>query len=329
MKGIHGQLLSGVAMLWLVGVAASIMVGMNPPGDSPKEPTVQTTGAVTAKTEYYLTLQQGETTVQLALEDYLTGVLLAELPGSFHQEAKKAQAVAARTFAVKMGTQILRHGADTVCGDSSCCQGYLSEEDFISAGGNPKSVLQAKQAVADTAGVVISYGGDLIDATYFSCSGGRTEDAAAVWGADVPYLQAVDSPGEENAKYYTDTVRYSASGFAKALGVELSGSPAEWFGKLTRTEGGGVATMVIGGKEYTGVQLRSLLGLRSANFSVTPLSDGVLVTTRGYGHRVGLSQYGADAMAESGADYLAILNHYYSGVEVVDMEKLGLAIGLD
>lgn len=329
MKGIHGQLLSGVVMLWLVGVAASVMVSAELTRDTPIEPPTQTTAAETEKKEYYLTLQQGENKSRIALEDYLAGVLLAELPGSFHQEAKMAQAVAARTFAVKMGTLILRHGADTVCGDSSCCQGYLSEEDFISAGGNPNTVLQAKQAVADTAGVVISYGGDLIDATYFSCSGGRTEDAAAVWGADVPYLQAVDSPGEENAKYYTDTVRYSASGFAKALGVELSGSPAEWFGKSTHTEGGGVATLSIGGKEYTGVQLRSLLGLRSANFTVTPLSDGVLVTTRGYGHRVGLSQYGADAMAESGADYLAILKHYYSGVEVVNMEKLGLAIGLD
>ena len=328
MKGIHGSLLSGVLMIWLVGVAASFIANTE---TSHKEIDIaeHIVANEALKQEYMIMVQMDGNSVQMPVEEYLVGVILAELPGDFHLQAKMAQAVAARTFAVKMGTQVLRHGAGTICGESSCCQGYLSEEAFLSDGGNPVTLLQAKQAVADTAGLVITYGGALIDATYFSCSGGKTEDAAAVWGAEVPYLQAVDSPGEEDAKYYTDTVRFTTEAFACALGADLSGSPDRWFGAVVRSEGGGVTSMMIDGREYTGVQLRSLLGLRSANFTITPLREGVLVTTRGYGHRVGLSQYGADAMAESGSDYLTILKHYYSGVEVVKMEKLGVAFGVD
>ena len=325
MKAIRGQLVSGIIMLWLVGVAASFAVS---PKSNEDIPPAQTETAVSEAlpAEYWITLH--DSGVAIELEEYITGVLLAELPGDFHPQAKMAQAVAARTFAVKMGRQICRHGTDRVCCDSSCCQGYLSEEAYLSAGGNIKTLLEAKQAVKNTAGLVISYGGGLIDATYFSCSGGRTEDAAAVWGADVPYLQAVDSPGEEDALYYTETVKFSASAFQNALGISLSGDAETWFGPLKRTEGGGVAELTIGGVKYTGVQLRSQLGLRSANFTVTPQSDGVVITTRGFGHRVGLSQYGADAMAESGVDFIEILKHYYSGIEVVNMEKLGLEIGV-
>ena len=107
----------------------------------------------------------------------------------------------------------------------------------------------------------------------------------------------------------------------------MPGSPVQWFGSVTHTDGGGVWTIIIGGREYSGTQLRLLFNLRSANFTVTALSDAVLITTRGYGHRVGLSQYGANAMAENGATYIEILKHYYSGVEVDEMSKLGVAIG--
>lgn len=150
--------------------------------------------------------------------------------------------------------------------------------------------------MAATSGWVLTYEGELIEATYFSCSGGSTEDAAAVWGTEFPYLQAVASPGEEKAAHYTDTVRLSAEAFQDALGVTLSGSPGSWFRDVTYTDGGGIDTIVIGGTSYKGTSLRSALGLRSTAFSISTTEDTVTITTRGYGHRVGMSQYGADAM---------------------------------
>jgi stage II sporulation protein D len=180
-------------------------------------------------------------------------------------------------------------------------------------GGKQSAVEKARAAANDTTGHVLTYNGALIEATYFSCSGGRTEDALAVWGTDVPYLKAVDSPGEENAKWYTDRVRFSAAEFATRLQLVLTGSPSGWFGPVTRTSGGGVDTMEIGGVIFKGTELRQRLGLRSTAFSVTVVGELIYVSTKGYGHRVGMSQYGADAMALNGYGYTQILEHYYPG----------------
>lgn len=320
MKRIGRSLVCGILMLWLVSVAASVIVAGEQEGKVEAGMPAET--AVVEKNGYMVTVLHLQDALQVELEDYLVGVLLGELPGSFHMEAKKALAVAARTFTVKMAGQGIKHGADTVCTDAGCCQAYISESDYIASGGDMDYIQQAKEAVQTTEGQVLVYDGRLIDATYFSCSGGRTEDAVAVWGTDVPYLQAVDSPGEENARYYTDTKRFDSAEFQKALGISLPGSPSSWFGKVTHTEGGGVDTIVIGQKTYSGTQLRSLLELRSASFTVTTLNDAVLITTRGYGHRVGLSQYGADAMGQQGSDWQQILNHYYQGAKIVDITSL-------
>ncbi len=319
MKRMSQGFACGVVMLWLAGVAASVMVGGGQKQNI--EPTTET--LVAEQAGYRIGVLQGDGANQLGLEEYLVGVLLGELPGSFHAEAKKALAVAARTFTVKMASQGVKHGKGVVCADASCCQAYMSEDDFLAAGGDIATVEQAKEAVQATKGMVLLYQGNVIDATYFSCSGGRTEDAVAVWGTDVPYLQAVDSPGEEDARYHTDTVRFTAEAFQGMLGTQLPGAPSAWFGEVTRTDGGGVETIVIGGESYSGIQLRDLLELRSSSFTVTPLSDAVLITTRGYGHRVGLSQYGADAMGRQGSSWQQILAHYYQGTEVAQMESMG------
>ena len=134
----------------------------------------------------------------------------------------------------------------------------------------------------------------------------------AVWGTDFPYLRATDSPGEESAAHYMDTVTFSKEEFADALGLDLTGSPASWLGLATYTAGGGVNTMFIGGQEFKGTELRSRLGLRSTAFTMRAEGDTVTVTTRGFGHRVGMSQYG-DAMALLGSDFEQILSHYYQG----------------
>lgn len=252
--------------------------------------------------------------VEMTLEEYLTGVVLAEMPASFDAEALKAQAVVARTYTCRR-MENPRHGSAVVCMDSGCCQGYLSAEDYVNQGGEAASAEKVSRAVAGTDGQVLTYDGALIDATYFSCSGGMTEDAVAVWGQDVPYLQAVESPGEEDAPRYSDSVTFSAAQLRQILGCG-TGSPGGWFGSVTYTDGGGVDTMEICGETFTGVQLRSLLGLRSTAFTVTVSGDTVTFETRGFGHRVGMSQYGAQAMARSGSGYADILAHYYQGTQL-------------
>ena len=270
--------------------------------------------------ERMILLRQGDTVTQMGLEEYLVGVLLAELPASFEQETKKAQAVVARTYAWKAHTTGGKHGDGSVCVDSTCCQSYIDPTDFEENGGSREAVTAAETAAAETAGVVLTYEDVLIEATYFSCSGGRTEDAVAVWGADYPYLRATDSPGEENAAHYTDTITFSKDDVCDALGVTLGNDPSGWIGFTTYTAGGGVNTMRIGGKDFSGTELRRLLGLRSTAFTIHIEGETITVVTKGYGHRVGMSQYGADAMAVSGKDYREILAHYYQGTQLTQCE---------
>ena len=274
-----------------------------------------------AKVEMKVPILAGDTITQMELDTYLTGVVLAEMPTSFEVEALKAQAVVARTYTMRAHNRGGRHDGAAVCTDSTCCQAYISPENYLAAGGTQESVDKIQNAVIATSGQVLTYGGELIEATYFSCSGGTTEDAAAVWGAEYPYLKSVSSPGEEHATHYTDTVVFSASQFEAALGRELSGTPASWFGVTTYTTGGGVASMEIGGKTYQGTQLRSLLGLRSTAFMVSADLNSVTITTKGFGHRVGMSQYGADAMAVLGSSYAEILAHYYQGTSLDTLEN--------
>ena len=261
------------------------------------------------------------TVEQKPLDDYLAGVILAEMPASFEEEALKAQAVVSRTYTLRQ-TARKKHADADICTDPSCCQGWISYEDYCAKTGDdgPDCAQAAAQAVKATDGLVLVYDGALIDATFFSCSGGRTETAVEVWGSDVPYLQSVESPGEE-APHNADTVSFSAEEFSARIlsqnpGADLSGLPSSWFGDTSVTEGGGVEALEIGGVFFSGKELRSLLGLRSTVFTVSVLGDEIFFQTRGYGHRVGMSQYGAQAMAQAGSSCEEILLHYYTGVEL-------------
>ena len=261
-------------------------------------------------------LSESGEVIPIELDDYLTCVLLAEMPVSFADEALKAQSVVARTYTMRAANGAAKHEQAAVCTESSCCQGYISVENFLNKGGQAQDVERIQKLIAQTRDQVLTYDGELIEATYFSCSGGATEDAVAVWGTDVAYLRSVESPGEENATHYTDTVIFNASDFASRLGLALEGNPAEWFGITTYTKGGGVATMLIGGKSFAGTELRRLLELRSTAFDIQVDGNDITITTRGYGHRVGMSQYGADAMADAGSTYPEILAYYYQGTEL-------------
>lgn len=254
-------------------------------------------------------LQEGRIS-SMSLRDYLIGVLAAEMPSDFPPEALKAQAVAARTFTLhQIGA--CKHPEGAVCTDSRCCQGW-SPERF-------DSVITAVDA---TDGLVAVYDGKLIDATFFSCSGGRTEDAEAVWGGDVPYLQSVESPGEESAPRYADSVELEPAYFAETISraypeADFTGAPETWLGKITRTEGGGIDTALIGGVPVSGRTLRRLFSLRSTDMELVMEDNAVTIITHGFGHRVGLSQYGAKAMAEDGKDFTEILLHYYEGIKIL------------
>ncbi len=258
-------------------------------------------------------LLENGTTCEFELDAYVLGVVLGEMPADFEVDALKAQAVVARTYALKRNTTGKKHLDGAVCMNPACCQAYCSADTYLKQGGTSSSINKVLSAVEDTRGLVLTYNGNLIEATYFSCSGGKTEDAAAVWGTDIPYLQAVDSPGEEDADYYSDTVQYTAKEFANRLGIKASGSPSTWLGTVTYTEGDGVDNMVIAGKVFKGTTLRTKLGLRSTSFSIKADGNTITISTKGFGHRVGMSQYGADAMAVKGSTYQQILLHYYPG----------------
>ncbi len=306
MAVIMGMILPGILLNW--AVEEPVEESLPPetefrPIAPVKQPQVKLT----------MLLRQGETVTEMDMDAYLVGVLLAELPSTFEDDAKKAQAVVARTFARKAAVTGGKHGDGSVCADSGCCQAYIPAAEYLEKGGSQEAIREAQAAVEATSGYVLTYEGQLIEATYFSCSGGQTEDAVAVWGTDFPYLRSVESPGEEYAAHYTDTVEFSRSELEDRLELTLNGTPESWVGDISYTAGGGVACITIGGREFKGTEIRSKLGLRSTAFSITAGENGVAIVTRGFGHRVGMSQYGADAMAASGKSYVQILSYYYPG----------------
>lgn len=311
-KDILTALLMGMVLPGLMLNAGMLFLRQEMPISSIQITIPEETEKINSNLSVKLRLSETKTE-EMDMEDYLVWVVLAEMPVEFEPEALKAQAVAARTYAQKAWETRGKHGDGSVCTQPGCCQGFVTKKDYLARGGTEEGIRKVSEAVRATAGLCLYYEKELIEATYFSCSGGSTEDAAAVWGTAYPYLQAVDSPGEEDAVHFSDTVVLSAEAFARALGMETEDPPETWFGETVYTDGGGVETMEIAGSMYTGTKLRSLLGLRSTAFKIEISADSVMITTRGYGHRVGMSQYGAEAMALDGSSYEQILSHYYPG----------------
>lgn len=250
---------------------------------------------------------------EMPLDEYLVGVLLGEMPMDFSEEALKAQAVVCRTYTLRRIGAPKHEDAD-ICMDSSCCQAWSDGEGY------PESArMKAQSAIKATDGEVLLYRGTLIDATFFSSSGGRTESAVEVWGTDVPYLQAVDSPGEDSP-YNVDQKRFSLHDFRSLIleaspEAKLDGAPESWFGQYQRSAGGGISSIWIGGVSFSGTELRRLLSLRSTAFDVEVTAEEIIFHTQGFGHRVGMSQYGAQALALAGWSYRDILLYYYTDVE--------------
>ena len=271
-------------------------------------------------------LLAGEDVLTLSMQDYLTGVLLSEMPASFSLEARKAQIIAARTFTCRR-LQTQKHENADVCADFSCCQAWTSRDELERKYGDDFEAVwkDAQALVRQTAGEVLTYDGQLIDAVYFSCSGGATEAAVAVWGTDVPYLQSVESPGEEIAPRFSSQAVFPPAEFSEILrdenpAVQLDGKPETWLGETAYTEGGSMESCVIGGVSFSGVALRRMFGLNSARFTLSFTGNQFVFDVRGFGHRVGMSQYGAENMAQLGFSYRTILLYYYQGAEIEQYE---------
>lgn len=255
-------------------------------------------------------LNTGET-INIALEDYVIGVVGSEMPALFNSEALKAQSVAARTYALKktsMGATLTATTSDQV---------YKTNDQLKAMWGNSYDTYynKVKNAVLATKGEVMTYNGNYIDAVYFSTSNGRTEDPIYVWSYTQPYLKSVDSKWDIGTTFFNATKTISKSEISSKLGVNLTSISEITINSLTT--GGRVNSVTIAGKEFTGVQIRTLLGLRSADFTVSESGNNIVFTTKGWGHGVGMSQYGANGMANAGYSYSQILKHYYTGISIV------------
>ena len=272
-----------------------------------------------------LKVLNGEQVEEMDLGTYLVGVVRAEMPASFEPEALRAQAVAARTYTLYKIQTGGNHG-DTadICTDSTCCQAYISEDRARNNWGGDADEYEQKieDAVTATDGEAILYGGVPILAVFHSSSAGLTRAAGEVWLNDLPYLQAVDSPeaGDAIPNYYS-RVEFSAEDFReKFLAVhpsaDLSGGMKGWLKNAVTDSAGSVAALSVGGVTVKGTELRTILGLRSACFEWEAQDGRLVFFVTGYGHGVGMSQYGANQMAKEGADYREILTHYYTGVTV-------------
>ena len=264
----------------------------------------------------------------LGLDEYLWRVVAAEMPASFEEEALKAQAVAARTYALsKMEKGEPNHPQADVCTDITCCQAYLEQEQAAENWGAEADIYTAKiaGAVADTDGYIATYEGEPIQAVFFSSAAGRTADAAEVWGSSVPYLTGVESPEGEEVPNWHSTVTFTPEQFREKFlsaypEADLSGGVEGWFGNVERNSAGGVSSLTVGGVKVSGMELRTLLELRSAQFSVAATAQAITFSVTGYGHAVGMSQYGANAMAREGSTWQEIIAWYYTGVELEKME---------
>jgi len=278
--------------------------------------------AVSAPAAAALRVLHRGTLLSLPAEQYLIGVVAAEMPADFAPEALKAQAVAARSYTLYCARTGKHPDAD-VCTDYHCCQAWRSEEELRQAWGTDyeEKSSRVRSAVESTAGEVLRFGGEPVFAAFHSSSAGFTEDCGAIWNG-LPYLVSVSSP--ETAESVPNYVSHVALSPVELRGslltvcpeADFTDPPEDWIGEIRRDGSGRVAEAVIGGASFSGVKLRELFSLRSTAFELS-YADGVFrFTVTGYGHGVGMSQYGANVMAAEGADYRAILAHYYPGTEL-------------
>lgn len=288
-------------------------------------------GSVNILREFTNTIKVYDTSLQkivnMPLEEYVQCVVAAEMPAPYNMEALKAQAVAARTRAI--ASRCARFSEANVCTDNSCCQAFASEEEQRAKWGVSYWVFRDKtsEACAETAGEIITFENEPILVLYHAISGGRTEDVELVFSEALSYLRGVESPGEENAAKYAERFEINIFDFVNKINDELEGAKLTPTGIsnqikiLARSGSNRVTQIQLGGAVTDGRSFRRILGLNSTNFEIDIQGDIIRIDTLGYGHGVGMSQTGAQAMAEDGAKYDEIIKHYYTGVDIVKLRQ--------
>lgn len=267
---------------------------------------------------------------EVNIDDYLCNVVSAEMPADYEIEALKAQAIVARTYTIYKILNKKHENAD-ICDDSTCCQAWISKEDRLARWEDSKKESNWQKicdCVRDTQGKIVTYEKLPINAFFHSNSGGVTEIPVNVWGGSgYPYLQSVETSGEDLYSQYSSEVVLTQQELISKLkekynDISIEFSDNEQVKILEYTQSTRVKTVRFGNHEISGVEVRNILGLRSTNFEIIKENDNIKFLVKGYGHGVGMSQTGADSMAKQGKNFEEIINHFYTGIEISDVNSL-------
>lgn len=266
---------------------------------------------------------------EVPLEQYLCHVVSAEMPADFEMEALKAQAVVARTYTIYK-VKNKKHDNSDICDDSTCCQAWVSKEERLARWEEDKKESnwqKIEQCVRETAGKIITYQNEPINAFFHANSGGTTELPVNVWGGTgLPYLQVVQTAGEEGYSQYASEIELSNEELINQLkekyaDIQIDFTNQEEIKILEYTDSNRVKTVKFGNHEFSGVEVRSVLGLKSTNFEIIKSENKIKFVVKGYGHGVGMSQTGADTMAKQGSNYEEIIHHFYVGIEIKEINS--------
>jgi len=285
----------------------------------------EASGVISFDNTTRITLLDGGKTVEISLRDYILGAVAAEMPASYPEEALKAQATAIRSIVLyKLAHSSPDHPGAAVCSDSTHCQAYIPWDTYIARGGDAARI---ESAVDATDGMIAVYKGEPILAVFHAVSSGATECAADIWGGNVDYLVSVESSADKGAPNYEQTLTVSADDFIELFKSRypeaiLTGAPRGWFSNMNFSNSGAVLSLEVGGIPIDGDELRSLVGLASSCFTAAFDGTSITFTTHGYGHGVGMSQYGARCLALEGKSYIDIIEYYYSGVTVSTADSI-------
>jgi stage II sporulation protein D len=287
-------------------------------------------------TKIKIYISQNKKVMEVELDEYIKCVVAAEMPADFEHEALKAQAVAARTYAYRKKVLAkgdeMHHGAD-ICTDSTHCQAWVSKNDAMKrwdAGKAAKNWEKIEKAVEETHNIIITYDDNIANPVFHANSGGMTENSEDVWeGVGEPYLRSVPSKGEEIANSYKSEQTIKIKDFYNALRkiypkIKLNtANILEEINIIEYSEGGRAKTIKIGNVMLKGTDFREMFSLRSTNIKIEMAGkESLKITTYGYGHGVGMSQWGANAMAKSGSSFEEIIKHYYRGVSLTSIGEL-------
>lgn len=267
---------------------------------------------------------------EVPIDTYLCNVVSAEMPVEFEEEALKAQAIVARTYTIyKINNK--KHDNADICDDSTCCQAWISKEDRLTRwdGNKEEKWSKIEKCVNETKGKIITYDNQPINAFFHSNSGGKTELPVDVWGggSNMPYLQVVETAGENGYTQYESEVELTNEEVIEKLrekysDIQIDFNNQEDIKILTYTSSGRVKTIKFGNHELSGTEARSIFSLRSTNFEISKTDGRVKFEVKGYGHGVGMSQTGADSMAKSGSTAEEIIKHFYVGVEIKEVNSI-------